>query len=211
LFSTASVTDATKYHCRVSRYYDFSVITHEDNTLTIPIYSETLTGGSYKYYYQWCAYVGAWQKWQEVQSFERLTGGADLTVTSGKWMMFEASERATYTLVFTSAPQYSYTESQLYRTDGRNLAGDILSEFWTTKGKIRLEFKKNNTISRSEKDQVMRYFGNHCGDVYLACAPSNGEGYYRKLWKVWFTKEPEVEPLDGNEKRFMMVLDLEER
>ena len=206
----ANVTGASKYHCRISRYYDFSIVPHEDNTLTTSDYTVALTSGDYKYYWQWRPYVGAaWLKWTEVQSFEKGTVGT-LTVSDGKWLMFESSEMSDYTLEFTSAPNYSYTENQLYRTQERNLVGDILSEFWTTKGQIRLEFKKNNTISRTEKDQVMRYYGLNSGAVYLACAPYNDTDYYRKLWKVWFAKKPEVEPLPGNEERFMMIIDLEE-
>lgn len=211
-FSWVEATGTTKNHCRISRYYDFSVITHEDLTLTTGNYQPTLTGGNYKYYWQHRPYVsGAWLKWNEVQSFEKLAAGSQLTVSDGKWLMFESSERATYTLEFTSAPVVTYTESQVYRTSERNLAGEILAEFWTTKGKILLEFGSNNTISKTEKDQVMRYYGENSGDVYLACAPSNGSDYYRKLWKVWFSSEPQVQHLSGNTERFTMTLNLEER
>ena len=209
-FSWVEATGTTKNHCRISRYYDFSVVPHEDNTLTTGNYQVDLTSGNYKYYWQHRPYVGGtWQKWNEVQSFEKGTVGS-LTVTDGKWLMFESSEMSDYTLQFTSAPNYSYTEEQIYRTGERNLVGDILSEFQTTKGSIRLEFKKNNTVSRTEKDQIMRYYGLNSGAMYLGCAPYNGADYYRKLWKIWFSKEPSVTPLDGNEERFMMVIDLEE-
>lgn len=206
----ADVTSATKYHCRVSRYYDFSIVDHENNNIASSIYTCTLTQGVNKYYWQHRAYVGAWQKWNEVQSFHRVSGGADLSVTNDKWMMFEASERATYTLEFTSAPNYSYTESQLYRTAERNLAGDILTEFWTTKGKITLDFGTDNYISVTEKNQVMRYYSMSINDIYLACAPYNGSENYRKIWRVHFTEEPEVKPLAGNEEHFVMTLILEE-
>lgn len=211
-FSWVEATGATKNHCRISRYYDFSTITHEDATLTTGDYQPTLTGGNYKYYWQHKPYVsGSWLDWNEVQSFEKVAAGSQLTVSDGKWLMFEASERATFTLQFTSAPVYTYTESQLYRTMERNLSGDILSEFWATKGKIHLEFGENNTVSRTEKDQVMRYFGMNSNDVYLGCAPFNGADYYRKLWKVYFASEPEVRILSGNEERFILSLELEER
>ncbi len=211
-FSWVESTGATKNHCRISRYYDFSVIDHESNTLTTGDYTVTLTTGNYKYYWQHCSYVGtAWLPWNEVQSFEKVSSGAQFTITDGKWMMFEASERAARSLIFTSAPNYTYTESQLYRTTDRNLAGNILSEFWTTKGKIVLSFGENNTVSKIEKDQIMRYYGMNNKDVYLACAPYNGQNYYRKLWKIFFVAEPEVQSLPGNEERYIIELELEER
>lgn len=206
-----TVPTATKYHCRVSRYYDFSIVDHQNSTVVSPIYTCVLSQGVNKYYYQWRSFIAAWQKWDEVNSFHKITDGSDLSITDTKWLMFEASERATYILQFTSAPQYSYIESQLYRTMERNLAGDILSEFWATKGKITLDFGENNTLSITEKNQVMRYFGMSSNDIYLACAPTNGTGYYRNIWKVFFVEEPMIQPLDGNEERFMMNLVLEER
>ena len=210
-FSWLTTASATKYHFRISRYFDFSIVDHENTNIATTVYTAVLTKGNSKYYYQWRHYAMTWQKWNEVQAFEKITGGADLTITNGKWLMFESSERATYTLQFENAPHYTYSESQIYRTQERNLAGDILSEFWTTKGKINVEFGENNTISATEKTQIIRYFGMNSGDVYLACAPFNGTGYYRKLWKVWFTEEPIVRPLDGREDRFLMSLVLEER
>ncbi len=202
---------ATLYHCRVSRYYDFSIVDHENNTLTVPVYTCILSQGVNKYYYQWKHYLAAWQNWNEVQSFHRVTGGADLTITNDKWMMFEASERANFTLQFTSAPQYAYTEGQLFRTMERNLAGDILSEFWTTKGKINLSFGEDNTLSATEKNQLMRYYSMSSNDIYLACAPAIGGSYYRNIWKVFFVEEPKIEPLNGNEERFIVSVVLEER
>ena len=206
-----TVASATKYHCAVSRYYDFSIVDHENSAVVSPIYTCVLTQGVNKYYYRWRHYATTWQKWNEVNSFHRISGGADLTITDDKWVMFEASERATYTLQFTSAPQYNYTESQLFRTAERNLAGDILSEFWATKAKINLSFGENNTLSVTEKNQLMRYYSMSSNDIYLACAPSNGTGYYRNIWKVFFMEEPAIEPLDGNEERYMVELVLEER
>lgn len=208
----ADVNGATKYHCRISKYYDFSVITHEDTNLASSAYAPTLTGGNSKYYWQWRSYIGGvWQKWNEIQSFERVTGGNDLTVSDSKWLMFEIDERGAYTLQFENAPQYSFVESQLFRTKERNLSGDLLSEYYATKGKIHLEWGENNTISVTEKNQIMRYYNMITDDIYLACALYNGTEYYRKLWKIWFEEEPTESPLDGNEERFIMTLDLEEK
>jgi len=209
--SGLTVAGATKYHMRVSRYYDFSIIDHEDNTLTVPTYTLVLSQGVNKYYYQWKHYATTWQNWHEAQSFHRVTGGADLAITDAKWIMFEASERADFVLQFISAPQYTYTESQMYRTAERNLAGDILSEYWTTKGKIQLDFGFSNTMSVEEKNQVMRYYGMNSKDVYLACAPSSGAGYYHKIWKIHFIEAPQIQVLDGNEERLIVSLILEER
>ena len=50
-------------------------------------------------------------------------------------------------------------------------------------------------------------------DIYLACAISMNEGdtdYYRKIWRVHFADTPIVQPLEGNETRFIMTLNLEE-
>jgi hypothetical protein len=70
-FSWTAVTGATKYHCRISSYYDFDVIAHEDNNLATPAYAPTLTAGKGKYYWQWRSYIGGtWQKWNEIQSFK---------------------------------------------------------------------------------------------------------------------------------------------
>jgi hypothetical protein len=138
---------------------------------------------------------------------------SDLTIADGKWMMFEVIEMATYTLIFSNAPNYSITEAQLYRTIERNLAGEILSEFRTTKGKIHMDFGQTNSLSASEKNQVLRYYGMNNLDIYLACAPISADGvnYYRNIWKVFFVNEPACTPLDGNETRFVMTLELEER
>jgi hypothetical protein len=211
VISCLTVPSATKYHFRISRYYDFSVIDAQNSAPVSPIYTAVLTTGVDKYYYQYRPYISSWQKWAEVNSFHRVTGGADLTITDAKWLMFEASERATYTLQFTSAPQYTWTESQLFRTAERNLAGDLLSEFWTTKAKIKLTFGENNTLSVTEKNQLMRYYSMSSNDIYLACAPATGSTYYRNIWKVYFTEEPAIQPLDGNEERFIVSVVLEER
>jgi len=212
-FTTVFLTQAsaTKYHARVSRYFDFSIIDHENTNVASPIFTCVLTKGVGKYYYQWRHYATNWKKWNEVNSMHYIASGADLAISNAKWLMFEASERATYTLEFENAPQYSFTESQMFRTIERNLAGDILSEFWTTKGKITLNFGETNSISATEKNQLMRYYAMSSNDIYLACAPATGTTYYRNIWKVYFVEEPQIQPLDGNEERFIVSLVLEER
>lgn len=210
-FSFSAVAGSTKYHYRISRFYDFSIIDHQNTNINTTVYTTVLSQGNNKYYHQMRHYATTWQKWNEVQSLQRITSGNDLAISDGKWLMFEATERATYILQFEKAPQYNYTESQLFRTIERNLAGDILSEFWVTKGKINLEFGENNTLSVTEKNQVMRYYAMSSNDIYLACAPATGTGYYRNIWKVYFVEEPIIQPLDGNEERFMMNIILEER
>jgi len=209
VFDWSDVTSATKYHCRVSRDYDFATVDHENNNLATSTYSVTLTTGAAKYYWQWRSYVGAWNKWQEVQSFERVSSGADLTITNGKWMMFAASERASTTLTFTTVPRYRYTEGKKEYAE-RNINEDLLSEFYATKASIELEL---DSISAEEKNEILRYYGMTADDIYLACAPisNNGVDYYRNIWKIYFTSKPEVKPLGGNEARYVMKLNLEEK
>lgn len=213
--SWSAVTGATKYHLRISRDYDFTTIEVQNTNITVlstPICTNVISSGSYKYYYQWRSYISTWQPWTQVQSFEKMGSGTELTITNGKWMMFESSERSTYTLSFTSAPDYEYINDQLARTAERNLAGTLLSEFYTTKGKLILDFGENNTLSEAEKRQVERYYSLTSGNIYVACAIYDGSlNYFRHLWKVHFTTAPTIKHLPGNTSRYIMHLELEER
>jgi hypothetical protein len=47
------LSNETKWHCRVSRLYNFSTIEDEDAALTNPIFTAALTSGVGKYYWQW--------------------------------------------------------------------------------------------------------------------------------------------------------------
>ena len=179
---------ATAYHFRVSMKKDFSVIISEDSILTVSTKTVTLTGGNGKYFWQWRPFVGSWQSWHSVNSLILDTSlPSDISLPSTRWVFYNKTVPSdSYTL--DEFPLYQIQDFHSYAIFSRNLKGDLITEWRTTKGRINLDFT-GNFFQAKQYNEIMRFFNRHTS-FYLACRLKDGDNFVYNIWEVMFTEDP---------------------
>lgn len=189
-----TVDGANFYQIQVSLYPDFrstfvnAAITESDYQFTD---SET---NNRKRYWRWRPSVSSgsnWlQPWSEVGSYWLDTAAAgEIEVASGYWVMF-AVDDVNDTYWFDLVPQYSVVPGNLYRFQGRNRVGELLSEFLTVKDTITLDFTGKQYIAHAQMDEFRRYH-NSKREFFLAnYIVGKREEPAPHIWKVEFSGDP---------------------
>ncbi len=201
LFNNRTITlnwgtvDGTNfYQLQVSLYPDFrsnfvdTSISESDYTFTD---SQT---DDVKRYWRWrpSVSVGAdWlQPWSEVGSYwVDTTAAASFGVPEGYWTIIDKDDVNDF-YFFDLAPTYTIIPRNIYRFQGRNRNGDLLTEYLTTKDDISLSFTGGQFVAHQQMDEFRR-FNNSKRTFYLAnyVIGKNGEPMSH-IWKVEFSDDP---------------------
>ena len=206
------VASATKYHCQVSKkYLDFRATLEEESdvlaTSTMSFNLATPTDGD-KFYWRWKSYVdGAWGKWSEVSMFiYDSTLSADLLPANDKWLLINPATVTDY-YEFELAPlRFDLPPEALVRAEERNMAGDLLAEYYGSKHNITLDFSQYEYLGENQRAEVLRFFHLNTS-VYLSCAIPNSKsaGYRHLIYEVVFANNPSQEVVGSNTLEFKEV------
>ncbi len=208
-FDWEDVAGATKYKLQVSKYIDFS--SFELNTEPVPsTKAHVITGGVGKYYWRWRAFVGSYNEnypWREVSSFiydDAMFAGF---TAIPNWVMINKN-------VVTEVEKFQFQvepldweieEPHLYKVKKRNLKGEILSEYKTTKGMLKFDLSQQAYIGQNQKAEFQRFYNLHTS--FYICRQFEDLDNVNKvsrIWEVEFESSLQMEKLGG------LTLDLEE-
>lgn len=147
-----------------------------------------------KRWWRWRPSVSAgadWlEPWSEVGSYWLNTAApVEVEMPKGYWAMFD-KDNASDIYFFDLAPMYTIVPRNIYRFQGRNRAGTLLSEFLTVKDDITLNFTGGQFVMHPQMDEFQR-FNNTKRVFYLATYAiwKHGEPM-ANIWKVEFTDDP---------------------
>jgi hypothetical protein len=189
-----TVDGANFYSLQVSLYPDF-----RSNFVDVSIdqsdysFTDSQTNDK-KRYWRWRPSVSSGtdflQPWSEVGSYWLNTGAAaEIEVSKHYWTIFD-KDLVTDIYWFDLAPQYTIVPRNIYRFQGRNRNGDLLSEFLTAKDDIILSFSGGQYILHPQMDEFRR-FNNGKRTFFLACYIIGKHGEPSPhIWKVEFTADP---------------------
>lgn len=182
------------YQLQVSLFPDFRSlfldvsITESDYT-----FSDAQTNDM-KRYWRWRPSVSAgadWlQPWSELGSYWLDTGAAaSFGVPEGYWAIIDKDDVNDFYFL-DLAPIYTIVPRNIYRFQGRNRAGTLLTEYLTTKDDINLSFSGSQYIAHQQLDEFRR-FNNSKRTFYLAnyVIGKHGEPMSH-IWKVECSEDP---------------------
>lgn len=147
-----------------------------------------------KRYWRWRASVsvgaGWLGPWSDVAHYWLDTGASmEIEIPLGDWVLFDP-EDATDAYWFDMIPTYIVTCKNLFRFQGRNRAGELLSEFLTIKDDITLDFTGKQYVYHAQLDEFER-FNNSKRTFFLANFVIINRGApIPHIWKVEFTIDP---------------------
>ncbi len=189
-----TVPGAQFYSLQVSLYPDFrssfidTTIQESDYTFTDSQVNDA------KRWWRWRPSVTAGanflQPWSEVGSYWLNTGAAqEIEMPEGYWAIFD-KDNTPDIYFFDLAPQYTIIPRNIYRWQGRNRAGTLLTEFLTVKDDITLAFVGGQYVMHSQMDEFQR-FNNTKRTFFLATYAiwKHGEPM-ANIWKVECTDDP---------------------
>lgn len=189
-----TVPGAKYYQLQVSLFPDFRS-NFIDVSLQESVYTFTdLQTNDAKRWWRWIPSVTAGadflQPWSEVGSYWLNTGGAgEIKVPEGYWMVFDKDNVNDF-YFFDLIPQFQIIPRNIYRFQGRNRSGTLLTEFLTVKDDISLYFVGGQYIMHAQMDEFER-FNNTKRTFFLANYSiwKHGEPM-ANIWKVEFTDDP---------------------
>lgn len=189
-----TVDGAQFYQLQVSLYPDFrSFVTNVSITESDYQFTDASTDDARRYW-RWRPSVNSgadWlQPWSEVGSYWLDTGAAaEVEVTEGYWVMFDPDD-VTDIYWFDLVPVHSVVPGNIFRFQGRNRVGDLLSEFLTTKDAITLDFTGKQYIAHAQMDEFRR-FSNAKRTFFLAnYVIGKRDEPTPHIWKVEFNGDP---------------------
>jgi hypothetical protein len=147
-----------------------------------------------KRYWRWRPSVNSgadWlQPWSDTGSYWLDTGAnMEIDVPRDAWIMFDQDD-VTDIYFFDLIPQYTISQRNLYRWQGRNRLGELLSEFLTVKDDITLTFTGGQYIAHPQLDELER-FNNTKRTFFLANYSITKRGEPTPhIWKVEFSQDP---------------------
>lgn len=211
----ADVSGANLYQLQVGLKPDFSgTMIVDDNTLAVSTKAFTDSGvNDAKRYWRWrsSADAGAtWAEWSEVGSYWLNTGATgDVTLSSGQWAIFDP-DAVTDKYILPDYPLYTVTELQYNRSKERNRQGEMLTEWYASKGLITMSFGEELFITH-EHMRALKRFNCEIKTFFLATYKTNGVNVVPNIWKVVFQEDPEFKMLAaGREDFFTSEITFEE-
>lgn len=163
------------------------------------------------------AYYYKWGTWQPLRSFFVNTAAlAAYTPGATGWAFIDPDNPSDF-YVFAVAPNYEVDHIHQRRSQVKNIAGDELTEFVSTRDYITLTCGpggKNGGgsayIDYQQMAEILRFF-HMSKSIYLVGVTSYGPDNHERIWKVDFTAAPQVNPIaPGREDLFEVVLPLQE-
>jgi hypothetical protein len=130
------------------------------------------------------------QPWSEVGSYWLNTSGAmQVEIPEGYWAMFD-KDNVNDIYFLDIAPTFTIVPQNIYRFQGRNRQGTLLTEFLTVKENLQLVFSGGQFIFHQQMDEFER-FNNTKRTFFLAnyAIWKHGEPM-ANIWKVEFTADP---------------------
>ncbi len=130
------------------------------------------------------------QPWSEVGSYWLNTGAAaEVEISENFWMMFD-KDIVTDKYFFDLAPTFMIIPRNLYRFQGRNRSGALLTEFLTVKDELTLSFQGGQYIMHAQMDEFQR-FNNTKRTFFLAAYIIwKQDEPIAHIWKCEFTDDP---------------------
>lgn len=128
--------------------------------------------------------------WSQVGSYWMNTGAAEqIQVPENYWVIFDPNSVGDI-YFFDLAPQFQIVPKNIWRFQGRNRVGILLSEFLTVKEDIVLQFEGGQYIIHSQMDEFER-FNNTKRTFFLAnyAIWKHGEPI-PNIWLVECTEDP---------------------
>lgn len=188
------VVGANYYQIQVSLFPDFrSTFVDQSSTETDYSFTDSQTNDQ-KRYWRWRPSVAAgagWlEPWSEVGSYWLDTGAAaEIDVPKHYWTMFDPDD-VTDIYWLDLIPAYTIVKENIYRYRDRNRLGELLSEFLTVKGTIRLSFMAGQYIAHAQFNEICR-FNNAKRTLFLATYKiGERDRPMPHIWKVEFSEEP---------------------
>lgn len=128
--------------------------------------------------------------YSEVGSYWLYTGAAEeIEMPEGYWKIFD-KDLVTDDYILDLSPMFTIIPRNLYRYQGRNRAGTLLTEFLTVKDEINLSFQGGQYIMHAQMDEFQR-FNNTKRTFFLAAYAIWKYGQpIAHIWKVEFTDDP---------------------
>jgi len=209
-----AVTNADLYSIQISLYADFSEILVQQNDLVSPSHSFADEGlNAAKRYWRWKYSTDSgstWSAWSEVGSYWLDTDlTVDYTPLTGGWAFVSCAD-ATDQYTLSVAPRHLVVERSINRIKERNRAGDLLSEYLTTKAIISLDFPEDGYMGHEQFREIIR-FNTEVKTFLLVSNTDNGTDHVTRVWKVQFTDDPEIGMFTaGREDLLTGTLELEE-
>ncbi len=130
------------------------------------------------------------QPWSEVGSYWLNTGASGpIAMPEGYWAIFD-KDNVNDIYFFDLAPVFTVIPRNIYRFQGRNRAGTLLTEFLTVKDDIQLSFTGGQFIMHAQMDEFER-FNNTKRTFFLTnyAIWKHGEPM-ANIWKVECTDDP---------------------
>ncbi len=130
------------------------------------------------------------QPWSEVGSYWLNTMAAgEIEIPEGYWAIFD-KDNVTDIYFFDIAPVFTVIPRNIYRFQGRNRAGTLLTEFLTVKDDLQLAFTGGQFVMHAQMDEFER-FNNTKRTFFLAnyAIWKHGEPM-ANIWKCEFTDDP---------------------
>ncbi len=189
-----TVDGANYYQVQVSLYPDFRT-SFVDASITESDYqfTDSQTNNA-KRWWRWRPSVTAGadflQPWSEVGSYWLDTSAAaEIEIPRGYWAIFD-KDNVLDIYFLDISPMFTIVPRNIYRFQGRNRAGTLLSEFLTVKDDISLMFIGGQYVMHAQTDEFQR-FNNTKRTFYLANYSiwKHGEPI-SNIWKVECTDDP---------------------
>ncbi len=188
------IARASFYQVQVSLFPDFRS-SFEDVVLTEPAYvfTDSQTNNA-KRWWRWRPSVTSGANfiapWSEVGSYWLDTGASDeIEIPQDIWIAFD-KDNVTDKYIFDLAPIYTIVPKNIYRFQGRNRAGTLLTEFLTVKDDIQLNFVGSQYIIHQQMDEFQR-FNNTKRTFFVATYTLWKAGQpISHIWKVECSDDP---------------------
>ncbi len=211
----ADVTGANLYQLEVGLLPDFSgTLLVNDATLVASTKAFTDAGASgYKRYWRWRSSANGgttWTEWSTVGSYWLdTTLSADVTLAVGTWQLINPSD-LTDAYLLPDYPVYDVQDQNLYRGKGRNRAGELLTEWLTSKAVVVLHFDQG-LYATHEHMRAWKRFHAQVKTFFLAGYVSDGVNYVPMIWKGILAEDPAFSMLAaGREDFFVGTITFEE-
>lgn len=165
-----------------------------------------------EYYYKW-------SNWQPVRSIWVNTAFAVTYAPSKPLWAFVDFTDTTDVYEFAVAPHYDLNPEHQRRSQVKNIQGDTLTEYVSTRDIIILMNGQSKGaggssgiayVDYNQAAEMWRFF-NKRKSIFLIGVTSYGSDNWERVWKVDFTDRPDTQPLaPGREDFFSMTLQLQE-
>jgi hypothetical protein len=218
----AAITGATNYRIAIANDQSFAigVVLIDDATLVAATY--TVGGGvlvtGQKYYWRFMAKVGGvWGTWRPLRSFfVNTAAAASYTPTATGWAFIDP-DTSTDFYKFAVAPNYEIDHVHQRRGSAKNIQGDALTEFVSTRDSIVLTFGPSGKnaggsayVFYDQLAEMIRFFHMR-KSILLVGVTSYVADNHERIWKVDFSQQPQITPIaPGREDYFEVVFPLEE-